>query len=69
MTSHLHDEPFVDLTAWLATTAIRDGSWWTAWTDWLGQRSGEPVMLPPLGRADSKFVLLGDAPGRYVLMT
>ena len=51
------------------TTAIRDGSWWTAWTDWLGQRSGEPVMPPPLGRADSKFVLLGDAPGQYVLMT
>jgi hypothetical protein len=28
-----------------------------------------PVMLPPLGRANSEFVLLGDAPGRYVLMT
>ncbi len=68
VTSHLHDEPFLDLTAWLGATAIQDGSWWPAWTDWLGQRSGEPVMLPPLGRADSKFVLLDDAPGRYVLM-
>jgi hypothetical protein len=30
---------------------------------------GEPVMLPPLGRANGALVLLGDAPGRYVLMT
>jgi polyhydroxyalkanoate synthase len=69
MSSHRHDEPFVDPAAWLAGTAVRDGSWWPAWTDWLAQRSGEPVMLPPLGRANSEFVLLGDAPGRYVLMT
>jgi len=68
MTSHPHDEPYIDPDAWLATTAIRDGSWWPAWTGWLAQRSGEPVMLPPLGRADSKFVLLDDAPGRFVLM-
>jgi polyhydroxyalkanoate synthase len=68
MSSHRHDEPFVDPAAWLAGTTVRDGSWWPAWTDWLAQRSGEPVMLPPLGRANSEFVLLGDAPGRYVLM-
>jgi polyhydroxyalkanoate synthase subunit PhaC len=69
MSSHRHDEPFVDPAAWLAGAAARDGSWWPAWTDWLAQRSGAPVMLPPLGRANSEFVLLGDAPGSYVLMT
>jgi polyhydroxyalkanoate synthase len=69
MTSHPHDETYIDPDAWLATTARRDGSWWPAWTAWLAQRSGEPVMLPPLGRAYSKFILLGEAPGRYVLMT
>jgi polyhydroxyalkanoate synthase subunit PhaC len=69
MSSHPHDDPYIDPDAWLAMTAIREGSWWPAWTSWLGQRSGEPVMPPPLGRAHSKFVLLGDAPGRYVLMT
>jgi polyhydroxyalkanoate synthase len=68
ISSHRHDEPFVDPAAWLAGTAVRDGSWWLAWTDWLAQRSGAPVMLPPLGRANSEFVLLGDAPGSYVLM-
>ena len=54
--------------AWLAATAIQDGSWWPAWTGWLAERSGAPAPLPPLGRADSPFVLLGDAPGRYVSM-
>jgi polyhydroxyalkanoate synthase subunit PhaC len=68
MSSHGHDESFIDPAAWLVSTAVRDGSWWPAWTDWLAQRSGEPVMLPPLGRANSEFVLLGDAPGGYVLM-
>jgi polyhydroxyalkanoate synthase len=68
MRSHRHDEPFVDPDAWLAATAIQDGSWWPAWTNWLAQRSGAPTMLPPLGRAYSAFVLLGDAPGRYVSM-
>ena len=69
MSSRRHDEPFVDPAAWLAGTAVRDGSWWPAWTDWLAQRSGEPLVPPPLGRANSEFVLLGAAPGRYVLMT
>jgi polyhydroxyalkanoate synthase len=69
MSSHRHDERFVDPAAWLADTAVRDGSWWPAWSSWLAQQSGAPVMLPPLGRANSEFVLLGDAPGRYVLMT
>jgi polyhydroxyalkanoate synthase len=69
MSSHRHDDFFVDPAAWLAGTAVQDGSWWPAWTDWLAQRSGAPVMLPPLGRANSEFVLLGDAPGSYVLMT
>jgi polyhydroxyalkanoate synthase subunit PhaC len=69
MTSHQHDDPFVDPDAWLATTPIRDGSWWPAWTAWLAQRSGEPVTPPPLGRADGKFAPLDDAPGLYVVMT
>jgi polyhydroxyalkanoate synthase len=68
MTSHRHDEPFVDPDAWLAATAIQDGSWWPAWTGWLAERSGAPAMLPPLGRANSAFILLGDAPGGYVSM-
>jgi polyhydroxyalkanoate synthase len=68
MTSHRHDEPFVDPDTWLAATAIQDGSWWPAWTGWLAERSGAPTMLPPLGRANSAFVLLGDAPGGYVSM-
>jgi polyhydroxyalkanoate synthase len=68
MTSHQHDDPFVDPGAWLPATAVRDGSWWPAWTGWLAQRSGDPVP-PPRGSPDGRFAPLDDAPGRYVLMT
>jgi polyhydroxyalkanoate synthase len=67
MTSHQHDDPFVDPDAWLATTAVREGSWWQAWIDWLARRSGEPVP-PPHEHPDGRFAPLDDAPGRYVLM-
>jgi polyhydroxyalkanoate synthase len=48
---------------WLERAEQREGSWWPAWTDWLGQRSGAPV-APPATAADAA---LGPAPGRYVL--
>jgi polyhydroxyalkanoate synthase len=67
MTAHPHDDSYIDPDAWLAATPAREGSWWPAWIGWLAQRSGEPVSPPPLGRADSAFAPLDDAPGRYVL--
>ena len=59
-------EPYIDPDAWLAGHARRDGSWWPAWTAWLGERSGQPVAPPPLGNAAADFPALADAPGRYV---
>jgi Poly-beta-hydroxybutyrate polymerase N terminal len=54
----------------LATEAVNSGIENLAGLDRLARpKVGGPVMLPPLGRANSEFVLLGDAPGRYVLMT
>jgi hypothetical protein len=54
----------------LATEAVNSGIENLAGLDRLARpKVGGPVMLPPLGRANSAFVLLGDAPGRYVLMT
>ncbi|MGA0610763.1 PHA/PHB synthase family protein [Caldimonas sp. KR1-144] len=46
---------------WLATTELRDGSWWTPWFDWLAAHSSprrKPVpMLPSLGAAPGRYVL------------
>ena len=49
---------------WLdASPAPRDGSWWTAWHDWLIAHGSGRRVAPP--RIDDSA--LGDAPGRYVL--
>lgn len=59
---------FVDSDSWLAANAPRDGSWWTAWSDWLAARSGTPVAPPPLGGAKAGFPALADAPGTFVMV-
>jgi polyhydroxyalkanoate synthase subunit PhaC len=51
-----------DPQEWLDRIAPQDGSWWPAWADWLRERSGAPIVPPPMGEE------LGDAPGSYVLM-
>lgn len=64
--SRAHD-PYRDPDAWRAAAAERDGSWWIAWTDWLGARSGPLCTPPPLGAPERGYPPLGPAPGRYVL--
>jgi poly[(R)-3-hydroxyalkanoate] polymerase subunit PhaC len=61
-------EQYVDPDSWLAKNAPRDGSWWPALVSWLAERTGDPVVPPPLGRPDAGFAALGDAPGHYVFM-
>ena len=53
--------PYVDPDTWVATTAVRQGSWWPEFAGWLAGHSGEPVAPPPMGTS------LGEAPGSYVL--
>jgi polyhydroxyalkanoate synthase len=69
MAMHRHDEQNVDPDSWLAANPPRDGSWWPVWSAWLAQKSGALVAPPSMGRPDSRFMPLEDAPGRYVLMT
>lgn len=56
----LHADP----EAWVAQTPETEGSWWIAWTEWLGARSGADIAPPHMGCAGRPPV--GDAPGTHV---
>ncbi len=64
---HAASDRYQDPEAWAATAPAHPGSWWPAWTQWLRHQSGRRVAPPALGGAAATH--LGDAPGRYVLMT
>ncbi len=57
------DERYSDPDEWASLAPTKEGSWWLEWVSWLVERSGEPVLPPPMGPA------LCDAPGTYVLQT
>jgi polyhydroxyalkanoate synthase len=59
---------FVDADRWMSANEEREGSWWSAWTDWLGARSGEACAPPSLGRPEAGYPVIADAPGEYVLI-
>jgi len=62
---HPHGTPYISPESWRERNRPTPGSWWTAWADWLKQKSSAPVAPPPLGLAHSGT--LAPAPGRYVL--
>ncbi len=59
-------EPYVDPDTWLATTALRDGSWWPTWNDWLDERMDGQRKPPPTGARDRGYPIVRDAPGEFV---
>jgi polyhydroxyalkanoate synthase len=53
-----------DADEWLASAHTEKGSWWTDFSRWVGERSGEEVDAPAeLGGGEPT---LGNAPGTYV---
>jgi polyhydroxyalkanoate synthase len=58
--------PHIDCDAWLGIAERREGSWWTAWSDWLKHRSSQAAAPPRLGHPTEGGGRLGAAPGRYV---
>ena len=50
---------------WKAACVAQNGSWWTDWARWLGERAGERGKAPEMG--GSAYPPLGDAPGLYVM--
>jgi polyhydroxyalkanoate synthase subunit PhaC len=58
---------YLDPERFLAEVPRQDGSWWPEWTAWLGERSGLPAALPPMGAPQAGYLPLEDAPGAFVL--
>lgn len=58
------DAPYLGPDEWQSSSPKLEGSWWPAWTTWLGQQSGAPGAPPQVGTDRSND--LGDAPGDYV---
>lgn len=56
-----------DPDEWMAENTAQDGSWWTAFADWLDHRSGAPIAPPPMGAPSGAYKALCDAPGTYVM--
>ncbi|MFT7593967.1 MAG: polyhydroxyalkanoate synthase [Paracoccaceae bacterium] len=57
---------YMDPDTWLASHDPVEGSWWTAWADWLLSKSSGEVSPPPIGAPDAGYAPLGAAPGEYV---
>lgn len=67
----LHNAPgarYVDPDTWLLINHSIDGSWWTAWADWLERKtSGRTAPPPTMGAPERNYPPLAAAPGSYVL--
>jgi len=67
--THRHGERYIDPDSWLAVADRQEGSWWSAWQQWLvAQGAGRRVPPPPMGAPAAGLPALDDAPGRYVHM-
>jgi polyhydroxyalkanoate synthase subunit PhaC len=60
MATRAQDGPAQSSEDWLGHAALHEGSWWTAWGEWLADHSGPAGAPPPMGDA------LAPAPGLYV---
>jgi len=58
---------YLDPERFVAEVPRQDGSWWPEWAAWLGERSGPPAALPPMGAPQAGYPALEDAPGTFVL--
>ncbi len=64
ITDRLAEDLHVGPVTWAETTPKEDGSWWTAWAEWLDLRAGAHVPAPRMGRKGHPPV--ADAPGTYI---
>lgn len=56
------DGAALDPDAWLDAATRHEGSWWTAWSDWLAKLSGKAGTPPPMGAPDKGYAPLAEHP-------
>jgi polyhydroxyalkanoate synthase len=66
-TTRSETDRHVDPETWLKGTAVKEGSWWPEWVEWLERRSGPASALPRIGVPNHRLDPFIDAPGTYVL--
>ena len=65
-TRHAMDR-YVDPQTWQAAAGVQEGSWWTAWAEWLGSHAGARTCPAKTGETPPRRPALADAPGTYVM--
>ena len=60
-------DKYEDPESWQSVAPKRDGSWWPAWEEWLVRQSSGQEPPPSMGAPNRGNVILGNAPGTYVL--
>ena len=66
MATKLEADSFQSPDEWFANAPKFDGSWWSAWTNWLSKRSSKKSEPPSMGAPRNGLEPLEDAPGTYV---
>jgi polyhydroxyalkanoate synthase subunit PhaC len=61
------DSPYIGPEEWLRLAPHHEGSWWSAWVEFLAAHSGDSVTPPVIAGPQRKGLPLDDAPGQYVL--
>jgi polyhydroxyalkanoate synthase subunit PhaC len=62
-----HGQRYMDPDTWATQAPSHDGSWWPDWEAWLVEAGSKSRVPPPtMGRPADGYIVLGDAPGRYV---
>ncbi|AHB47342.1 poly-beta-hydroxybutyrate polymerase [Hyphomicrobium nitrativorans NL23] len=62
------NDPYMSPSEWSEVAKENEGSWWTAWAEWLGEQSSAGRVAPPsMGAAAEGYAPVCDAPGTYVL--
>lgn len=57
---------YLDPDRWLEEATYEEGSWWSAWSEWLTEFGNDLVNPPSLGLPEAGYLALSPAPGDFV---